>query len=236
MTRSEAIAKHRREIVLGLVLLALVVVFLYLRAGGAVAAGGEEAEFVTGPPGAVAKTLSTLASVKLPDVMLERLQDPPIRYDPTQRNIFRFGNMPPPPPSPEELARIEEARRAAEAARQAALQEEQRRQAELLAEQQAQQAAQQPPIDPATGLPVGMIPPPPARPAPPAVTLRYSGYVGAERNKLAVLFSGEDLVLARVGDTVDRQFRVLDIGYDWVKIGYVDPQFADEYQKLRMGP
>ena len=44
------------------------------------------------------------------------------------------------------------------------------------------------------------------------------------------------MLLARAGDVVEKQFKVLDIGYDWVKIGYVDPQFADQYQKLRMGP
>jgi hypothetical protein len=155
-------------------------------------------------------------------------------YDPTQRNIFRFGNLPPPPPSPEELARIEAAKQAAEQARQAAIQ------AELDAQKNAAAAAEaaknQPPIDPATGLPVGMEPPPPPKPMPPAITLRYSGYLGSEHDKMAVLYSGEDMLLARSGDVVEKQFKILDIGYDWVKIGYVDPQFADQYQKLRMGP
>ena len=99
----------------------------------------------------------------------------------------------------------------------------------------AQQQANQPPIDPATGLPVGVTPPPPPRPTPPAITLRYSGYLGSDRDRTAVLYSGEDLILARAGDTVNGRFKILDIGYDWVKIGYVDPQFKDDYQKLRMG-
>ena len=71
---------------------------------------------------------------------------------------------------------------------------------------------------------------------PPPITLRYSGYLGSEQHKMAVLYSGDDMLLARAGDVVEKQFKVLDIGYDWVKIGYVDPQFADQYQKLRMGP
>ena len=165
--------------------------------------------------------------------MMSELSAHPARYDPSQRNIFRFGNIPPPPPTPEEQAQIDATRRAAEEARQAAIREEERRQAEAQAEAAARAA--QPPIDPATGLPVGVPPPPPPKPTPPAITLRYSGFLGSSRDRMAVLYSGNDIVLARVGDTVNKEFRILDIGYDWVKIGYVDPQFTDQWQKLRMG-
>jgi hypothetical protein len=224
--------KHRREAILGGVLVSLIAAFFYLRAGSG--EGGitpEQAVLATDPPQAVSRAIGQLSSVKLPSVLLERLQEARAPYDPSQRNIFRYGNIPPPPPSPEELARIEETKRQAEAARLAAIKAEQDR----IAEQQKIQAAQ-PPIDPATGLPVGMTPPPPPRPTPPAITLRYSGVLGSAKGRMAVLYSGEDVILARVGDTVERQFRILDIGYDWVKIGYLDPQFADDYQKLRMGP
>ena len=223
--------KHRRELVLAGILLAVVVAFFYARAGSSAAEGdGEDAALVTAPPAAVARAISQISSVKLPSVMLDRLKEEAARYDPTQRNIFRFGNLPPPPPSPEELARVEQAKKAAEEARLAAMRAEEERQRLL-----AQQQANQPPIDPATGLPVGVTPPPPPRPTPPAITLRYSGYLGSDRDRTAVLYSGEDLILARAGDTVNGQFKILDIGYDWVKIGYVDPQFKDDYQKLRMG-
>jgi hypothetical protein len=229
------LGKHRREMVLGAVLVTVVAVFFYLRAGsGGEEALTEEAVMATEPPQAVSRAISQLSSVKLPSVLLERLQEAKAPYDPTQRNIFRYGNVPPPPPGPEELARIEEARRQAEEARQAAIRAEQDRQAQFLAQQQAQ--ANLPPIDPSTGLPVGVTPPPPPRPTPPAITLRYSGVLGSSGSRMAVLYSGEDVILARIGDTVEKQFRVLDIGYDWVKIGYVDPQFEDQYQKLRMGP
>jgi hypothetical protein len=229
------LGKHRRELVLGGVLVAVVAVFFYLRAGSG--PGGvplDEAVMATEPPQAVSRAIGQLASVRLPSVLLDRLQEAKAPYDPTQRNIFRYGNIPPPPPTPEELAQIEAARLQAEAARQAAIRAEQERQAQLQAQQQLQAA--QPPIDPSTGLPVGQQPPPPPRPTPPAITLRYSGVLGSASRRMAVLYSGEDVILAHVGDTVERQFKVLDIGYDWVKIGYVDPQFADEYQKLRMGP
>jgi len=224
--------KHRREMILGGVLVTVVAVFFYVRAGSSGAgAAGEDVILATEPPQAVARALSQLASVRIVGVILDRLQESKAPYDPTQRNIFHYGNIPPPPPSPEEVARVEEARRKAEEARQAAIRAEQER---ILAQQQA--LANQPPIDPSTGLPVGVTPPPPPRPTPPAVTLRYSGVLGSAGARMAVLYSGEDVILARIGETVEKQFKVLDIGYDWVKIGYVDPQFADEYQKLRMGP
>ena len=179
------------------------------------------------PPVNVDRALSQLSTVRLPDVMLARLEEPRAPYDPSQRNIFRYGNIPPPPPSPEELARIAAAQRQAEEARQAAIKAEQERQAVILAQQQA--AVNQPPPPPPGP------PPPPPKPTPPAVTLRYTGFLGSTQNRMAVFYSGEDMILGRVGDVVDRQFKILEIGYDWVKIGYVDPQFADQYQKLRMG-
>jgi len=220
---------------LGGFLLLVATIFLYSRVGGTAAGGaGGDPVMVTGPPPAVAGAISKLSSVKIPGVLLERLTDPKAPYDPTQRNIFRYGNLPPPPPSPEEVARVAAAKRAADEARQAAIREEMERQQKQQAEQEL--AKNQPPIDPATGLPVGMPPPPPPKPMPPPITLRYSGYLGSEQHKMAVLYSGDDMLLARAGDVVEKQFKVLDIGYDWVKIGYVDPQFADQYQKLRMGP
>jgi hypothetical protein len=220
MAEALDLKKHQREIILGCVLVGLLAAFF---SGGTVMA--------TDPAPAVAQAIGKLSSVKLPGVLLDRLQEAKPPYDVTQRNIFRYGNIPPAPPSKEELARIEEAKRLAEEARQKAIQEEQQRQAQLLAQQKAQ-----PPLDPATGLPVGVEPPPPPRPTPPAITLRYSGVLGADSSRMVVLYSGEDVILARVGDVVEKQFKVLGIGYDWVKIGYVDPQFSDDYQKLRMGP
>jgi len=226
--------RRKRELVLGGALVVVIAAFLYTHSWTSAPSGGEVI-LVTGPPPAVAGAISKLSSVKIPGVLLERLSEARAAYDPSQRNIFRYGNLPPPPPSPEEVARVEAAKRAAEEARQTAMQ------AALAQQQQQQKAAEeaarnQPPIDPTTGLPVGATPPPPPKPVPPAVTLRYSGYLGSEQNKMAVLISGEDMLLARSGDVVEKQFKVLDIGYDWVKIGYVDPQFADQYQKLRMGP
>jgi hypothetical protein len=224
--------RRKRELILGGALLMVVLAFLYTRTG--TPASGKETVLVTDSPPAVAGAISKISAVKIPGVLLERLSAARAPYDPSQRNIFHYGNLPPPPPSPEEVARVEAAKRAAEEARQQAIQ------AALVAQQQQmakeQEALKQPPIDPATGLPVGVAPPPPPKPVPPAITLRYSGYLGSDQDKMAVLVNGEDMLLVRSGDIVEKQFKVLDIGYDWVKIGYVDPQFADQYQKLRMGP
>src|SRR5207249_1343134 len=92
--------KHQRELVLGGVL----VTVLYMRAGSA--EGGVAADpsiFATDPPPAVAQAIGKLGSVKIPNVLLDRLQEAKAPYDPSQRNIFRYGNIPPPPPSPEEV-------------------------------------------------------------------------------------------------------------------------------------
>ena len=234
MDLAPILKKRQREIAMGVVMLGVLAFFLYSRAGGGSAAGAsDEATFVTGPPPNVEKAMAKISSAKIPAVLLERLSEDKIPYDPSQRNIFRYGNLPPKPPTKEELAAIEAAKKAAEDARQAAIQaamDAQKKQAEAL-----EAAKNQPPIDPATGLPVGVAPPPPPKPVPPPITLRYSGYLGSDQNKMAVLYNGEDMLLVRTGDVVEKQFKVLDIGYDWVKIGYVDPQFADQYQKLRMG-
>jgi hypothetical protein len=234
MDLASELKKRRRELILGGALLVVAVVY-FTKGGESPGGAAQETLMVTEPPASVAKAMAKISSVKIPGVLLERLSDERVPYDPTQRNIFRFGNL---PPSPEELARIEAAKQAAEQARQAAIQAEldAQKNAAAAAAAAAEAARNQPPIDPATGLPVGMVPPPPPKPMPPAVTLRYSGYLGSERDKMAVLYSGEDMLLARSGDVVEKQFKILDIGYDWVKIGYVDPQFADQYQKLRMGP
>ena len=235
MDLATELKKRRRELILGGALLVVAAVYFTRSGGESTGGAAQETLMVTEPPAAVGKAMAKISSVKIPSVLLERLSDEKVPYDPTQRNIFRFGNL---PPSPEELARIAAAKQAADQARQAAIQ------AELDAQKNAAAAAaaaeeaarNQPPIDPTTGLPVGVVPPPPPKPMPPAITLRYSGYLGSEHDKMAVLYSGEDMLLARTGDVVEKQFKILDIGYDWVKIGYVDPQFADQYQKLRMGP
>ena len=42
---------------------------------------------------------------------------------------------------------------------------------------------------------------------------------------IAVFEEGEQLILARVGETVQNQFRVREIEYETVVMGYTDPRF-----------
>src|SRR6058998_3437707 len=107
MELSFDLKKRRREIGLGGALVLVLSVFLYPRAGGpASGSAAGDIMLVTGPPAAVAKAMAQISSVKIPGVLLERMDDDKVTYDPSQRNIFRYGNLPPPPPSPEELARV----------------------------------------------------------------------------------------------------------------------------------
>ncbi|HXH28081.1 MAG TPA: hypothetical protein VNL37_03485, partial [Candidatus Polarisedimenticolia bacterium] len=94
-------------------------------------------------------------------------------------------------------------------------------QAQQQVQQQAQQQAQQPP-------------PPPPRPQPPPVPYRFIGYVGPPEHKIAVLYDGTDFIFARRGEVVGEKFRILDIGYETIKVGFTDPQFKGETQTVPM--
>jgi hypothetical protein len=150
-------------------------------------------------------------------------------YDPEGRNIFQFGSLAPPPApqvSPAEQAAIDEARKRAEEARIAAL-------------QRAQAARTPPPPQqqqPAPS-PVQQAPPPPpapVRPVPPAINYKFIGYLGPPDNKIAVLHDGNDLLFVSRGDELEEKFKVLEIGYESIKFGFLDPQFRDESKTLPM--
>lgn len=73
-------------------------------------------------------------------------------------------------------------------------------------------------------------------PKPPAINLTYLGYLGPKDNKIAVFEDGQDLLLARAGETVREQFRVVDFGYETIVMGYVDDRFKDQTTELRQKP
>ncbi|MFQ5719740.1 MAG: hypothetical protein ACE5IK_09325 [Acidobacteriota bacterium] len=105
----------------------------------------------------------------------------------------------------------------------------------------------------------GVTPPPPpvatapAGPTPPPVNFKYIGYMGPSDHRIAVFTirtdDGSEIALARVGeaprvgssgDLEDIQkrldeFRVVNIGYEEVEIGYADDVFADQTKTLMMG-
>jgi hypothetical protein len=72
----------------------------------------------------------------------------------------------------------------------------------------------------------------PLPPAPPPITLTYLGFLGPKDNRIAVFEDGPDLLLARAGEVVKHQFRVLDFGYETVVVGYVDERFRGQTQEL----
>lgn len=71
---------------------------------------------------------------------------------------------------------------------------------------------------------------------PPAITFTYLGFLGPKNSKIAVFEDGGDLVVARAGDVVKNQFRVLDFGYETVLMGYTDERFRDKTTELRQKP
>lgn len=75
-------------------------------------------------------------------------------------------------------------------------------------------------------------PPPPAAPRPPQPAFKYLGHLGPKDDQIAVFESGENMVLARTGDTVEGQFKVLNFKYEVVVLGYTDDRFRDQTTEL----
>ena len=75
-------------------------------------------------------------------------------------------------------------------------------------------------------------PPPVYKPQPPAINLTYLGFLGPKNNRIAVFEDGQDMLLAKKGDVVKQQFRVVDFGYETVVMGFVDERFRGETQEL----
>ena len=75
-------------------------------------------------------------------------------------------------------------------------------------------------------------PPPVYKPQPPAITLTYLGFLGPKESRIAVFEDGQDMLLAKKGDVLKKQFRVVDFGYESVVMGYVDERFHGETQEL----
>jgi hypothetical protein len=211
------VRQRKKEILLGALLVAIgVVVWQQL--------GGEEDGL--GGPGRGAGGRTDITALKVFPVDWAALTATRPAYDPSGRNLFNYGVIPPPPPrvpTPEEAAAIARAQKEAQEAREKALAdqaEQQKRLAELV-QQQAIERANAPP-------------PPPPKPQPPAINYKFIGYIGPPDRKLAVLHDGADLVFARQGDVLGKNFRILEIGYESIKFGYTDAQFKGEYQTLPM--
>ena len=80
-------------------------------------------------------------------------------------------------------------------------------------------------------------PPKPRAPTPPKITFKYLGLLGPKNDKIAVFETGseeEDPVLIRVGEVIEKKFRLLGFQYEAVLIGYVDERFKDQNTELEM--
>lgn len=216
--------QKRREVVLGL-LLVLLVVAIWKNVGGA-AAGGAAGDGGTSGRGA----RPDLAALKLYPIDWASLQAGRPPYDPNGRNIFQYGQLPPPPPpvlTKEEQAAIRKAQEDAAKARA-----EQER---LMREQQDRQAKEaQARAEQAAVVAANTPPPPPPKPQPPAITYKFIGYFGPAKQKVAVLYDGVDQIFVRQGDELPKGIKVLEIGYESIKFGFTDPKFRDESTTLPM--
>ncbi len=73
----------------------------------------------------------------------------------------------------------------------------------------------------------------PARPKPPQIRFEYIGFLGPSANKLAVFEDGDDILLARVGEVVQEDFRLVGFGYESVTMGYTNMKFKLNTTELR---
>jgi hypothetical protein len=82
-------------------------------------------------------------------------------------------------------------------------------------------------------------PPPPkprAAPAPkaPAPQFEYLGYLGPKDEKIAVFDKGEGVMLAKIGDVVEEEFRLAEFKHDSVMMGYTDQRWEGMKAELKL--
>jgi hypothetical protein len=200
----------REGVLMGALAVAAVAYFwMTSRTPGGVAAGKK----------AVPARKGKVESVRAPVVRMDLLTAKNETYDDRGRDLFKYSQR---PPSATEVRRLREeaARRQKEMeeAAKAAAEEAERRQKE------AQERAKE----------MALHPPPPPPPTPPQITLRYLGYLGPKDGRIAVFEDGNEMLVARKGEIVKEQFRVLDVKWDTVVMGYVKPEFKGMSQELAM--
>jgi hypothetical protein len=69
---------------------------------------------------------------------------------------------------------------------------------------------------------------------PPNINLTYLGYLGPKDDKIAVFEDGEDMLLARAGEIVHKDFTVVEFKFESVVMGYVDTRFKEMTTELDM--
>jgi hypothetical protein len=193
-----------REIVLVVILLAAGIWYVWYLTGRGLDGGAKDA---------AAGALGAFEAGDAPRVRIDLLAGLAEPYDQNGRDLFKYSKRPPTAAELEaERLRLEAERRAREEAL--------RKQRE--ARNQRQQQSKPRPV----------TPPKPAGPRPPRISFKYIGYLGPKDDRIAVFEQSGELMLARVGETVQDQFRVKDIDYETVVVGYTDPKFEKLSQTL----
>lgn len=197
-------------------------VILLLVLGGVAAwvwsAGGDPAPPAT--PAAAKAEKEAAARRAAPVLRMDLLAHAEPTTEGGMRDLFKYE---PRPPTPSEVRRQQELerQRMAELKRQQAeaerLEKERLEKERLLALQRANEP-----------------PPPPPRPIPPAIPFAYIGLLGPKESKIGVFEEGKDIVIARVGETVRREFKLLELKHDAAVIGYVKKEFQDQRRELPM--
>jgi hypothetical protein len=200
--------QKRELILLGLLSAVAVVVWM--------TQGGEE------PPASAAAAAAAKEAARrsAPVIRMDLLTHVEPTSDGGMRDLFKFERR---PPSPAEVRRQEAERRRLE--KEA---EEARKRAEAEAADRAKKAAE------AAAIAATLPPPPPPPPSPPAIPFQYIGLIGPKDAKIGVFEEGKDIVIARVGETVRDQFKLVELKHDAAIIGYTRKEFRDRTKELPM--
>jgi hypothetical protein len=126
-------------------------------------------------------------------------------YDPQGRNLFEYYTPPPPP-----------------RAKPAVRPQQQQTQPKVQPTRQAPTRAMQDRAQVNAGL------------QPPKINFKYLGFLGPKDDKIAVFENGEEMLLARAGETIEQDFKVVEFKYESVVMGYVDNRFKDMTTELNM--
>jgi len=79
-------------------------------------------------------------------------------------------------------------------------------------------------------------PPKPPPPKPPSPGFNYLGYLGPKDAKIAVFDDGktDGMILARIGDVVQDDFRVMEFKHDSVKMAYTQKKWEGHTTELKL--
>jgi hypothetical protein len=166
---------------------------------------------------AASETNFAAVSEESPRVHMDLLAREAALYDGRGRDLFKYA---PRPPSPAELRRLR-----AEAERQRKMEEEARRRAEEEARRRAEEEAQR-------QAQLALNPPPPPKPQPPPITFKYIGNFGPKESRVVAFEDGKGVFVARVGEVVREQFRVVEIKHNAVVMGYTREDFRSQVKEL----